>query len=144
MAEPTVPISKAEELEGSAAGFFKKLVLGLVALLVLGTLGFLWVANWTYSDGTRAGYLTKVSRKGVVFKTYEGELNLGGFRAGTDEAVVGNTWDFSVKEDAVYQELQSHEGQKVTLYYKQQYKNLPWQGKTDYFVYKVEIVPERP
>jgi hypothetical protein len=143
MSEDDAAKSKVEEIGDSVSSFLQKLALGLVAVLVLGLLGFLWVANWTYSDGTRAGYLTKISRKGVVFKTYEGELNLGGLRADGDEGVVGNTWSFSVKEDAVYTELQSHEGQKVTLHYKQQYKNLPWQGKTDYFVYKIEIVPER-
>jgi hypothetical protein len=136
--------SVSEDLGDRISGFFKKLLLGLVALLVLAALLFLWVANWTYSDGTRAGYLIKVSRKGVIFKTYEGQLNLGGFRGSGDEAVVGNTWNFSVKDDQVYRDLQRHEGEKVTLHYKQQYKNLPWQGKTDYFVDRVEAVPERP
>jgi len=46
----------------------KRLFLMLLGIaLILGLL-FVWVAGWTFSDGTRAGELIKVSKKGVVLK----------------------------------------------------------------------------
>ena len=38
----------------------------------------LWVCSWSYSEGTRSGNLIKVSKKGVIFKSFEGQLNIGG------------------------------------------------------------------
>ena len=43
----------------------------LVSILVFAVV--LWVCSWTYSEGTRSGNLIKVSTKGVVFKSFEGE-----------------------------------------------------------------------
>jgi hypothetical protein len=120
----------------------KRFFVVLLILGILGTGGYLWVCNWTYSDGTRAGALIKISRKGVVWKTYEGQLNLGGFRAAGDDGLSGNIWEFSVWDGDIYKELQKYEGQKVILHYRQKYKAMPWQGKTDYFIQSVEVVKD--
>ncbi|PSR13022.1 MAG: 6-phosphogluconate dehydrogenase [Bacteroidetes bacterium] len=117
----------------------KRLLLWLFGVAIVAGLLFIWVCGWTYSDGTRAGELIKVSTKGVVFKTYEGQLNLGGFSS-SDSGVVGNTWDFSTTKKAVYQRLQELEGHKVKLTYRQRYKPLPWQGKTEYFIDEVKVL----
>ncbi len=118
----------------------KQFFLYLTLALVVGGGLYLWVVSWTYSEGTRAGYLIKVSHKGVVFKTYEGQLNLGGFQTDAQSGVVGNIWEFSTSKRAIYDQLQELEGTKVKLHYKQRYKSMPWQGKTEYFIYKVEQV----
>ena len=112
----------------------------ILLILAVGTAGYVWVMGWTYSEGTRAGSLIKISHKGVVFKTFEGQLNMGGVQTDTESGLVGNIWDFSVVKSSVYKELQQSEGRKVKLYYKQRYKAMPWQGKTEYFVYKVELL----
>ena len=115
---------------------------GLLLLLLLGIVGggiYIWVCNWTYSEGTRAGYLIKVSRKGVVWKTFEGQLNMGGVQT-NDSGLTGNIWDFSIPKKADYQTIQTQEGQYVKLHYREVYKAMPWQGKTNYFVTKVELV----
>lgn len=118
----------------------KRFFLWLLAIsLVIGLL-FVWVAGWTFSDGTRAGELIKVSKKGVVFKTYEGQINLGGFQGDSGSGIVGNIWEFSTTNKEVYQRLQELEGKKVKLHYRQRYKPLPWQGKTEYFVDEVNII----
>lgn len=114
------------------------LILSLLGLVIGG--GYLWVCNWTYSSGTRAGTLIKISRKGVVFKTYEGQLNLGGFRENADDGISGNIWEFSVWEEEVYRELQNYEGKQVKLHYREKYKSMPWQGDSNYFIEKVEAV----
>ncbi len=117
----------------------KRFFLMLLGILLIGGLIFVWVAGWTFSEGTRAGELIKVSRKGVVFKTYEGQLNLGGFQS-DNAGIVGNIWEFSTTKNNVYDRLQELEGKKIKLHYRQRYKPMPWQGKTDYFVHKVEVI----
>lgn len=115
----------------------KVLIFGLIGAVLFGA-GYYLYANYTFSEGSRTGYLIKVSRKGNIVKTMEGQLNLGGFQTGDDANVIGNIWNFSVKDDAVYQKLEEAEGKKVTLRYKEQKKALFWQGDTNYFVYEVE------
>lgn len=113
---------------------------GLLALLAAILAGgvYLWVCSWTYSDGSRAGYLVKVTRKGVVFKTYEGQLNLGGIQTTPQGGLSGNLWDFSMSNREVYESLSNLEGKQVKLLYKERYKVFFWQGDTPYFVYKVQ------
>ena len=120
--------------------WIKRFFLILLLLAVAGFGGFVWVSGWTYSDGTRAGDLIKISRKGVVFKTYEGQLNLGGFQSANNDGLSGNIWEFSVTDDEVYRKLQQYEGKKVKVHYKQRYRSFPWQGKTEYFVDEVTAV----
>jgi len=120
----------------------RKLLLWLIVITLLGGGAFLWVSNWTYSEGSRAGILIKLSRKGFVWKTYEGQLNLGGFDADPAEGNVGNIWAFSVRKKALYEEMQKYEGEKVRLEYRQVYNAMPWQGKTEYLVTEVERVGE--
>lgn len=117
----------------------KKGALLLLLLTVVGGGIYLWVCNWTYSEGTRAGILIKISKKGVIWKTYEGQLNMGGVQTG-DQGLSGNIWDFSVTKKSFYDTFQNHEGQNVKLHYREVYKAMPWQGKTNYFVYKIEPV----
>jgi hypothetical protein len=118
----------------------KQFFLWLFAIAIVGGLLFVWVCGWTFSDGTRAGELIKVSTKGVVFKTYEGQINLGGFQSDDGSGIVGNIWNFSTTKKEVYQQLQELEGKKVKLHYEQRYKQMPWQGDTEYFVDEVNVI----
>lgn len=118
--------------------WIKRFFLVLLLVAVAGFGGFVWVSGWTYSDGTRAGDLIKISRKGVVWKTFEGQLNLGGFQSDSaGDGLSGNIWSFSVGDRDVYEKLQNYEGKRVKLHYKQRYRAFPWQGKTVYFVDEV-------
>lgn len=119
----------------------RKTIIIFLTLVVIGLVLFFVISSYTYSEGTRTGYLTKFSRRGYVLKTYEGELNLGGMNA-QNNSVVNNIWDFSVlsKDKAIADSLINYEGRIVKLYYKQVLKNFPWQGDTDYFVYRAEVV----
>ena len=117
----------------------KRFFLILLGVVLGGGRLFVWVAGWTFSEGTRAGELIKISKKGVVFKTYEGQLNLGGFQS-DNAGIVGNIWEFSTTKGDIYSRLQELEGKKIKLHYKQRYKPMPWQGKTDYFIHKVELI----
>lgn len=119
----------------------KRLLLVLFGVGVLVLAGYIWFNyGWVYSEGTRSGTLIKVSHKGYLFKTDEGQLNLGGFQTNPEGGVASNIWEFSVTDDEVYKKLQHSEGKQVTLHYKQYRKAFPWQGDTEYFVYEVEPV----
>ena len=122
----------------------RKWVLIVLGLVIVGLALFVWASNWTYSKGTRAGYLVKATKKGVIWKTYEGQLNLGGVTNDPQSGLSGNIWDFSIPKRAVYEKIQAVEGERVKLHYRQVYRNMPWQGKTDYMVYDVEPVSATP
>ena len=117
--------------------FILKVVLGVIVLCLLS----IWACSWTFSEGTRAGQLIKISKKGVVFKTNEGELNMGGLRVGsTSDGLEGNLWQFSILDEDVLNQLKASEGKRVKLSYKQRYKSMFWQGDTDYFIVAVEAI----
>lgn len=120
--------------------FFKKLFLYLFLLLILAGVGSYLVFNFNYSDGNRAGTLIKFSKKGYVFKTFEGEMNLGGVNPMPGNTIANNMWVFSVKDEAVAYKLMEMEGKNIRVHYKEKIKNLPWQGETKYFVDQVEEV----
>jgi hypothetical protein len=116
----------------------KRVILFLLLLGILGSAGYLGWGNMTYSSGSRSGQLLKLSRKGYVFKTYEGDLFLGVYNPGQPTMAPGNIWVFSVKNRAVYDQIQQYEGHQVRLFYKEHFRSFPWQGDTRYFVYKAE------
>lgn len=74
-----------------------------------------------YSEGERSGVILKVSKKGVVFKSWEGELNLGGSTVGEGGIVVPNIWRFSVTNQLIADGVQeaARSGKRVTLQYKE-------------------------
>lgn len=119
----------------------KKFLLYTLLVLVAGGAIYLLVCNYTYSQGSRTGYLVKFNVKGYVFKTYEGELNLGGMNA-QNNSVANYLWDFSVleREKGVIDSLNAYEGSVIKIHYKGKIKNMPWQGETPFFVYKVEVL----
>jgi hypothetical protein len=65
------------------------------------------------------GSLTKVSKRGYVFKTYEGEILIGGINEGEGTIINTTTFKFSVPEKSVYDKLESLQGHKVVVRYKQ-------------------------
>lgn len=121
-----------------ASILFRRLLWGLLVISILSLIGFIIYANLTYSNGSRAGQLIKISDKGVILKTYEGQLSLGGISTGDDGANFGNVWEFSVVEDEVYQELINLRGKQVVVTYKEKYVALPWRGDTKYIVTEVK------
>ncbi len=105
-------------------------VVGLVIYFLIATI-------YTYSDGNRAGRLIKFSHKGYVFKTYEGELNLGGINTTNGGVMINNMWQFSVGDKSVADSLSKLEGRDVTLHYKEKLNALSWRGDSRYIVDKI-------
>lgn len=113
------------------------IILGLSVAWVL----FLYYAS--YSEGTRAGMVIKLSKRGVMFKTWEGQLNLQTFGAVTPNGnALNEVFNFSVEngEDSLYRVLEeaSLTGERVNLHYVERYARLPWRGETKYFITAVE------
>jgi len=106
---------------------FFLVVLAAIAVLTL----YIFIAlNWSYSTGERAGFLQKISNKGWICKTWEGELSLVAMPGAAPEKFL-----FTVRDEAVAQKISAAAGKRVTLNYEQ-HKGLPTScfGDTDYFV----------
>lgn len=104
----------------------------LIALLVLGFL-FYWYYFNVYSDGERTGLLTKLSRKGNIFKTHEGEVLIGNFQQAPN-VMVPEKFYFSVKNEKLADTLMKLQGKIVSLKYSQYRRTLPWRGESVYVV----------
>jgi len=112
----------------------------IVAALVLFALYTAIVLHWSYSEGERAGYLQKLSRKGWLCKTWEGEILLSSMPGAIPERFA-----FTVRDENVVQQLQSAMGQRVQLSYAQ-HVGLPTScfGETSYFVEKAVVGGSNP
>ncbi len=105
----------------------------LIIVLVLAVLVY-WFFYNTKSDGTRTVYLVKISHKGNLFKTYEGEA-LVSIGANPQTSITTDKFIYSVTSKSLYDSLTKYEGQKMTLKYRQYRKTLPWRGDSEYIVY---------
>lgn len=115
-------------------------IIGLFFLtLILLGIGFVWLTlHWSYSEGERAGYVQKLSKKGWLCKTWEGEIVLVSMPGAIPEK-----FSFTVREDALADEINTLAGQRVVLHY-QQYKFIPFScfGESEYFVEKVRSITD--
>jgi hypothetical protein len=101
-----------------------------------------------YDDGVREGIVQKFSRKGDIFKTYEGELLGGGFgRVGT--GFQAQYFYFSVEDPQVASYIEQNAGRNMRLHFVKYKKSLPWRGENynsknqepgQYVVDKAEVV----
>jgi hypothetical protein len=108
-------------------------LIGALVLIGLYTMFMLW---FSYSEGERAGVLQKFSKRGWICKTYEGEVAqyvVGG--------VAPQIWNFSVRDEAVAEQLHKAVGQQVRIHYEE-HRGLPTNcfGETDYFANRFEII----
>ena len=97
-----------------------------------------WVAlGWTYSTGERAGYIQKLSKKGWVCKTWEGELAM----IPPPGTVTPQLFTFTVRNDSLASMLERDLGKRVSLTY-QQHRGIPSScfGETEYFITNVRIL----
>lgn len=116
----------------------------LIALLVLFLATFLfvwWRYYYTYSDGNRFGLLQKFSRRGAMFKTYEGEMILSSVKGNANVPIASEKFFFSVTDEGVAQQLNNLQGHNITVHYKE--KNSPafWRGDSPYIVDSVRVEP---
>lgn len=119
-----------------------KVLIGIVIAIVLGFVAFTWLTlNWSYSDGDRSGFLQKLSRRGWICKTWEGEMAMV-----TLPGTVAEKFPFTVRDDDLAKKLSADIGKRVTVHYEQR-KWIPTScfGDTEYFVTSVQMTaPAQP
>src|SRR5256885_939970 len=110
--------------------------LAVLVVLIAALAGYTWITlHWSYSDGERAGYVQKLSRKGWLCKTWEGEMAMV-----TMPGTVAEKFAFTVREPAVVAKLNANVGKRVALHYEQ-HKWIPSScfGDSEYFVTGVRV-----
>jgi hypothetical protein len=107
----------------------------IVAVFALFALYTWFTLSWSYSEGERAGYLQKFSKKGWLCKTWEGEILLSSMPGAIPERFA-----FSVRDDQVARDLMAATGKRVVLTYAQ-HKGVPSScfGETEHFIDKVTV-----
>ena len=112
----------------------------LIAIVLLVTGYFLFVFNWSYSEGERAGWIQKFSSKGWLCKTWEGELAMVSMPGAMSEKFFFTVWD-----DATAEQINKLMGKRVALHYEEKV-GIPTTcfGETRYYATKVSAVEEIP
>lgn len=113
----------------------KKVITTIVAIIITGLLifGYIWYFVPFSDSGVKAGTLNNVKHKGVIFKTYEGELIQSGFGQGM-QGLQSNEFQFSIDDKDLAIKLMGMSGQNVKLHYKEYYGRLPWRGYSKFVV----------
>ena len=117
----------------------KLLIALLILLLVPAVIIALWIwvaLGYTYASGERAGYIQKISKKGWVCKTWEGELAMANL-----PGTMPQIFAFTVRKDSIAEVLEKNIGKQVSITYEQ-HRGIPTTcfGETEYFVTRVQRV----
>jgi hypothetical protein len=111
----------------------KVLIVLLILLLIPAVIISLWVwvtLGYTYALGERAGYVQKISKKGWLCKTWEGELAMANL-----PGTMPQIFSFTVRNDSIAHVIEQNAGKQVSLTYEQ-HRGVPTScfGETEYFV----------
>jgi len=115
-----------------------RLLMALLVIVLLIAAYIFVVSKWSYSTGERAGWVQKLSRKGWLCKTWEGELSLVSMPSASPEKFVFTVWD-----DAVADKITAVMGKRVSLSYDEKV-GLPTScfGETRSYVTGVRVQDE--
>lgn len=125
----------------------QKFILAFIAIVAIFVIigPFLGVVTPSYSEGKRVGVINKFSSKGFIFKSYEGEMNMGGFKTQTNEDgasnAVANVFEFSARDQQVVEQIDSAMtlGARVELHYSEKLWS-PYDLSTSYIITSVKIL----
>jgi len=118
-----------------------KSILGVVVAIAIALSGYAFVViSWSYSSGERAGWVQKLSSKGWLCKTWEGEMAMVSMPGTTTEKFHFTVWDEDIAE-----QINKVMGKRVALHYEEK-KGIPTScfGETRYYITKVSVVDEIP
>jgi hypothetical protein len=117
-----------------------RFLMALVVLAALTALYFFIALSWSYSTGERAGWVQKLSKKGWICKTWEGELALVSLPGSSVEKFY-----FTIRDDAVAEQLMKEMGKRVSLHYEEKV-GLPTScfGETRHYVTKAMPMADIP
>lgn len=128
-----------QKLSRRSGRFFKRLFI----VIAIGMLALLSFSYWgTYESGVMAGKVLRISKKGMIIKTYEGKISLDSYGALKGVSPIAETFDFSVQKNdtLVIRNLEqvALSGERVNLHFIKRYMKFFWRGDTKYFVTQVE------
>lgn len=111
----------------------KALIVLLILILIPAVVFALWVwvsLGYTYSTGERAGYIQKISKKGWLCKTWEGEIAMANL-----PGTMPQIFSFTVRNDSIAHVIEQNAGKQLSLTYEQ-HRGVPTTcfGETEYFV----------
>jgi restriction endonuclease Mrr len=113
-------------------------VLIIVVLLgIVGLAGFSWIMiRWSYATGERAGFVQRLSRRGYICKTWEGEMAMV-----TMPGTISEKFLFTVPDDATAAKINASLGKRVSVHYEQ-HKWIPNSciGETEFYVTNVQVM----
>ena len=125
-AEPAAPVP-ARKKHSKVLIILSTIVLIPIVVIAL----WIWVSlGWTYARGERAGYVQKISKKGWLCKTWEGELAMANL-----PGTMPQIFSFTVRSDSIAQVIEQNAGKQVSLAYEQ-HRGVPTScfGETQYFI----------
>jgi hypothetical protein len=115
----------------------RAIILLIVLIPVVVVALWVWVAlGYTYASGERAGYVQKISKKGWLCKTWEGELAMANL-----PGTMPQIFSFTVRNDSIANVLEQTIGKQVSVTYEQ-HRGLPTScfGETEYFISRVNRI----
>jgi hypothetical protein len=115
----------------------RTIILLIVLIPVVVFALWVWVAlGYTYASGERAGYVQKISKKGWLCKTWEGELAMANL-----PGTMPQIFSFTVRNDSIANVLEQTIGKQVSVTYEQ-HRGLPTScfGETEYFISRVNRI----
>ena len=113
-----------------------KILVIFLILVIAGLAGYSWLTlHWSYSTGERAGFVQKLSHKGWLCKTWEGEMAMV-----TMPGTVAEKFYFTVPQEDIAAKINASMGKRVALHYEQ-HKWLPSSclGETEYFITALQL-----
>lgn len=111
----------------------------LILFILVAVVYIYWSYFFTFSDGYRAGVLQKFSRKGTIFKTYEGEMILSSVQSNKNVVLASEKFIFSVSDKNVALQLDTIQGKNIVVHYTQKNRALPWRGDSPYIVSSAKV-----
>jgi len=118
----------------------KRILNWTLSILVILIVIFIYFKYFfTYSEGYRAGLLQKFSNKGVLFKTYEGELILSSVSSTANVALASEKFIFSVGKKNVSIQYDTLQGKNVIVHYIEKKGTVPWRGDSRYIVDSIAV-----
>lgn len=118
----------------------KKFLRWLLFLIIISLAAFIYFKYFfTYSEGYRAGLLQKFSNKGMIFKTYEGEIILSSVASNREIALASEKFLFSVTNKNIVRQFDTLQGRNVIVHYNEKKGVLFWRGDTRYLVDSIKL-----
>ncbi|WP_139957253.1 6-phosphogluconate dehydrogenase [Flavicella sediminum] len=115
----------------------KKFLIILISAIIVGVALYITAVYYvTFSEGFRSGELVKVTKKGILFKTWEGEISQG--------VSESQHFSFSIEKDQerIIDLMKEYQGKFVRLTYKERFATFPWLGDSLYFVIDIERIQD--